>query len=296
MLEGILSRRTETRINHEIPVRVWGIDADGKAFNEELRTTDVSLTGAKLEGLKAKLRQGDIVGMQSAQGKARFRVTWAGPSSSLLAGHISLCCVEPGKCIWDPKLFRPSEAPPLLEPLGSRRKAVRYICPGAAEVTPKRSGMPLWCKLADVSYTGCYIETHSPLPAGTEVVVKLTVDGVTIETPAQIRTSHTTVGMGLAFGDMSDEDSQKLGRLVSRLSGTDDERLAHSLEKFSAWLEGVHGCQDALESLRTMIDSGAVEPDPLMSGDIEKLLRAMADLRECVLSRVTNYGQGKTAD
>lgn len=296
MLEGILSRRTETRINQEIPVRVWGIDADGKPFNEELRTTDISLTGARLGGLKAKLRHGDIVGMQSPQGKARFRVTWASAAKSSRTGEVSLSCVEPGKCIWDPKLFRPSEEPSLLEPLGSRRKAVRYICPGAAEVTPKRSGLPLWCKLADISYTGCYIETHSPLPAGTETLLKLTVDGVTIETPAEVRTSHTAVGMGMAFGDMSDEDSERLGQLISRLSGTGDERLNASLEKFSAWLEGVRTCQDSLEALRVMLESGSVDPDPLMSGDIERLLRGMAELRECVLSRVTNYGNGRVAD
>ena len=296
MLEGILSRRTETRLNQEIPVRVWGIDADGKAFNEELTTSDISLTGAKLAGLKAKLRQGDIVGMQSPGGKARFRVTWAGDSDSPLAGQISVCCVEPGKCIWDPKFFRSSsEQPPLLEPLGSRRKAVRYICPGGAEVTPKRSGMALWCKLADISYTGCYIETPSPLPVGTQLSAKLTVDGVTIETPAEVRTAHTTVGMGLAFGDMSDEDSQKLGQLIGRLSGT-DERMAQSLEKFSAWLDGVSTCQDAMESLRQLVDKGTVEPDPLMSGDIDRLLRSMAELRECVLSRVTNYGPSRISD
>ena len=292
MLEGNLSRRTETRISQQIPVRVWGIDADGKAFNEDAYTTDISLTGAKLQGLRARLKKGDIVGMQSAQGKARFRVT-SEPGSS---GRISVCCVEPGKCIWDPKLLRPSnEAPALLEPLGSRRKAVRYICPGGAEITPKHSGMALWCRLADISYTGCYIETPSPLPARTEVFLKLTVDGVTVETAAEVRTSHTTVGMGLAFGGMTDEDSAKLGQLIRRLAGT-DERLAQSMEKYSAWLEGVRNCQDAMESLRLMLDGGAVEPDPMMSGDIERLLRGMSDLRECVLSRVTNYGRSRVAD
>lgn len=290
-----LSRRTETRINKQIAVRLWGIDADGKPFNEDVRTTDVSLTGAKISGVKATLRNGDILGIQAPTGKARFRVTWAGDPGTPLEGQISVCCVEPGKCIWDPELFRPAETTPLLEPLGSRRKAVRYLCPGGAEVTPKRGGLALWCKLADVSYTGCYLETPSPLPPGTDVVLKLTVDGEKIETPAQVRTSHTTVGMGLAFGDMGDEDSQKLGQLISRLSGTDDERIAYSLENFSVWLEGVRNCQDAMEALRAMIESKAVEPDPLMSGDIERLLRSMAELRECVLSRVTNYGNTKIA-
>ncbi len=296
MLEGILSRRTETRINKKIPVRLWGIDADGKPFNEDLHTMDVSLTGAKVSGVKAKLRSGDILGMESPTGKARFRVTWAGDVGTPLEGQLSVCCVEPGKCIWDPELFRPAESGALLEPLGSRRKAVRYLCAGGAEVTPERGGFALWCKLADVSYTGCYLETPSPLPPGSDVLLKLTIDQETIETPAQVRTSHTTVGMGLAFGDMSDEDSRKLGGLISRLSGTDDERLAYSLEKFSAWLEGVRNCQDALQALRDMVDSKAVDPDPLMSRDVEQLLKSMSELRECVLSRVTNYDNSRIPD
>lgn len=296
MLEGMLSRRNENRINQEVSVRLWGIDGDGKPFNEELRTTDISLTGAKLAGVKARLRHGDIVGMQSETGKARFRVTWAGNPESQLEGEISLCCVEPGKCIWDPTLLRPGDAPPLLEPLGSRRKAVRYICQGEAEITPTRAGPPLWAKLADISYTGCYLETHTPLAAGTDVLLKLTVDGVPMDMQAQVRTSHTTVGMGVAFGDMGDEDAEKLGQLIGRLSGTNDEHLTASLERYPAWLDGVQNSHDALESLRTMIESGEAEPEPMMSGDIERLMRAMMELRESVLSRVTSYGHSRIAD
>lgn len=290
-----MSRRTETRLDQHIPVRLWGIDAEGKPFNENLSTTDISLTGAKLAGVKAKLRHGDIVGMQSATGKTRFRVTWAGDPDTPLAGQISVCCVEPGKCIWDPKLFRPTEAPVAGESIGSRRKAVRYVCPGGAEVTLTRSGMALWCKLADISYTGCYIETSSPLLPGTEVLLKLTVDGETIEGRGQVRTSHMTVGMGIVFGDMSSEDLLKLRRLIKRLSGT-DERRAESLEKYSLWLEGVSDCDDAIEGLRSMVEQGKVDPDPLMSGDLERLLRNVADLRQTVAARVTNYGQNVLAE
>lgn len=257
---------------------------------------DISLTGAKVGGVRARLRDGDIVGMQSPQGKGRFRVTAVCAQEGPTSGQISLSCVEPGKCIWDPKLFQPSETPSLLEPMGSRRKAVRYICPGSAEVTPKHSNMPLWCKLADVSYTGCYLETPSPLPAGTETILKLTVDGVTIETPAEVRTAHTTVGMGLAFGDMSDEDSQKLGQLIRRLSGTDDEISTPSTQKFSAWIDGVRDCQDRLESLRRMLEDDAVDADPRMSPDIERLIRRVVELRQTVLSRIANYGNAKVGD
>jgi hypothetical protein len=153
--------------------------------------------------------------------------------------------------------------------------------------------MPLWCKLADISYTGCYIETPTPLPSGTETTLRLTVNGTMIETPAEVRTTHTTVGMGMAFGDMSDEDSQKLGKLIRRLSGTDDETPSKSAQKFSQWIEAVHRCQDIIESLRMMMETSAVDPDPRMSADVERLMRGMSDLRQTVLCRVANYDTAK---
>jgi PilZ domain len=290
-----LSRRTETRLDHAIPVRLWGMDNEGKPFNETLTTTDISINGAKLVGLKAKLRHGDVVLMQSQIGKTRVRVTWAGDADSPSAGQISVCCVEPGKCIWDPKLFQRIEAPVVAEAIGSRRKAVRYVCPGGAELTLTRSGMSLWCKLADISYTGCYIETPTPLSPGTEVLVKLTVDGETIESLGEVRTSHMTVGMGVAFGEMGVEESQKLGQLIKKLSGT-DERRTESLEKYSMWLEGVRDCDDAIEALRSMVERGEVDPVPVMSGDLERLQRMVAELRQFVVSRVSNYGPKQLAD
>lgn len=293
---GTLSRRTDTRITASIPVRIWGIDANGKPFNEELQTTDISLVGARIANIKAQLRQGDIVGMQSAAGKARFRVTWAGEADRPSAGHISLCCVEPGKCIWDAALFDTPEPPSLLEPIGSRRKSVRHLCPGGAEVLSRTGGLALWCRLADISYTGCYLETPSPLPPGTHVQLTLTTGGVKIRCEAQVRTSHTTVGMGLGFLDMGDVDADSLGKLINKLAGTDDEDSSQMKQRLSGWIENLEHCHDSLKSLRQMVEQGEVHPEPKMAGDMERLTRAIFELRETVLSRVTNYGQGKVSD
>ena len=289
-----MSRRSDTRIKITIPVRLWGIDANGKPFNEEVETTDVSLLGAKLGGLRSQLKTGEIVGMQSPTGKARFRVTSVGDAASGEAGTASVACVEPGKCIWEPTLFdAPPEPAPLLEPIGSRRKSVRYICQGSAEVTSKDVAAAQWCKLADISYSGCYLETPAPLPPGIEVYLTLSIGEMVIHCEGTVRTSHTTVGMGIKFDDMQDNDAELLGKLISRLAGTEEEPGEVSAEapkmRPTLWKINVTECYSAIRALQEIAEAGEIGPDPKVASDMERLVRAMSELRESVYSRVTNY-------
>ncbi len=282
-----MSRRTETRIIMEVPVRLWGTDADGKPFNLECRTLDISRVGARIEGVSARLKQGDIIGIQSAFGKARFRVTWVGHEGSHAYGKISVCCVEPGKCIWDPKFLSAKEETNPTEPLGSRRKAVRYICPGAAEASP-RSGMPLWGKLSDISDAGCYIETPSPLPPRTKVHIKLTIGDIVLVAEGEVRTAHTTVGMGLAFEQMSDDDNEKLRTLLDKLSGN-SLRDSNIAENLSRWMGLTDAASDALDGMKQLLENGDIVYDPALAGDLERLMRNVTELRDFVMTRVSNY-------
>ena len=57
---------------------VFGTDRDGKPFSENLTTIDVSLHGAKLRGLRAKLQVDEIIGLTYGKNKGHFRVKWIG--------------------------------------------------------------------------------------------------------------------------------------------------------------------------------------------------------------------------
>lgn len=72
----MIERRREPRSHSQLSVRVWGIDADGRAFDNRTSARDISLRGALLEGLEHPLRPGDLVGVQHGDKKARFRVIW----------------------------------------------------------------------------------------------------------------------------------------------------------------------------------------------------------------------------
>ena len=261
-------------------VRLLGIDGDGKPFNEETWTTDVSLTGARVLPIDHKLRQGDILAMQSPTGKGRFRVTGFGRKGSTHEGEISLSCVEPGKCIWDPKLF--TTAPPHN---ASRRDSERYLCVGTAEVTPP-NGMPLWCKISDLSHNGCYLETPAPLPPDSQVRLVLTVDELTIQADAQVRTAHNTVGMGLAFLNMSPDDTSRFQKLMRRLAGIYEECEQARTGRSPQWDSNMKSCQESLQSLLGLIEEGMVEPDLAIISDLEKLLKGVTDLWESAQSKL----------
>lgn len=68
--------RREPRSRLELSVRIWGIDATGTSFREDVLARDFSSTGALLTGIECKLRSGDPITIQYRDHYARFRVVW----------------------------------------------------------------------------------------------------------------------------------------------------------------------------------------------------------------------------
>ena len=83
---------------------------------------------------------------------------------------------------------------------------------------------PIFGNLSDISVTGCYVETVSSLPVGTELLFMVRVRDTVLRGHAQVKTSHHAVGIGLVFTHMSAEDQQKLEFLVGALAGSQELR------------------------------------------------------------------------
>jgi len=97
-----MDRRREPRLRIEFPVHIWGIDRMARPFTEVVRVKNVSLSGAVLLGVHAKMRAGQLLDVQHGTQRAQFRIAWAGLGE---AGIVALP-FEP--CIWDvalPKTF-----------------------------------------------------------------------------------------------------------------------------------------------------------------------------------------------
>ena len=129
-----MSQRKEQRFSLEMPVRISGLDADGRLFEQEAETLDVTTSGARISGIRHRLHRGCIITIQRRTSKARFRVMWVGEDGGPDQGQIGVQLIESGKFIWGqviPRIFgdrfrgvAPEPAPDLSEiPLRAILKA-----------------------------------------------------------------------------------------------------------------------------------------------------------------------------
>src|SRR5215472_2719561 len=74
-----MEKRPETRVPAEIPVRAWGMDADGKPFFQSAVARNLSSEGAQLTRLQHTLKVGEVIGVQYGDKKGRFEIKWVKP-------------------------------------------------------------------------------------------------------------------------------------------------------------------------------------------------------------------------
>ena len=89
-----MDRRREPRLKVEYPVRIWGVDRMARPFAEVVRVKNVSLSGAVLLGVHAKLRAGELLDVQHGSQQAQFLVAWAE------AGEAGIESLPYEPCIW----------------------------------------------------------------------------------------------------------------------------------------------------------------------------------------------------
>jgi hypothetical protein len=243
-----MARRREERIIISLPVRLWGMDVNGKPFTQNASSVDITRMGARLQGVTCQIQHGDIIGIQHGNDKARFRVIWVARTGSRNEGQIGVHCVEASKYIWG--TVRPSDAADTYDPsvnttarpVGAggaaaalapdhkdtfaadttregRRRVPRYPCRGGGEVRQPGMKTVVWGAMTDISRTGCYLETLTTLPRNAKCELMLNVEGTEIRTGAEVRVSHPSMGMGLQFTDIDPTDQKKLDDLLTKLAG-----------------------------------------------------------------------------
>lgn len=102
----------EKRIQMQLPVRVWGMDATGKVFSIYTKTVDITPIGARIEQQGLLLQRGSVIGVECGNSRSRFRVIWIGKPVTQHQGQIGIRCLEPGKYIWGVPLQRTMEEVP----------------------------------------------------------------------------------------------------------------------------------------------------------------------------------------
>lgn len=99
-----------------------------------------------------------------------------------------------------------------------KRRVPRYKCEGSAEIREEGCDVRTWSTFTDVGLHGCYLEAQATYPAGTLLHMKLEANGVRVETKGRVRVSYPYLGMGVAFEELSEENSARLKQLLTTLS------------------------------------------------------------------------------
>jgi hypothetical protein len=245
----IVPKRREARLPATLSVRVLGIDSEGKAFHQAATTLDISLSGGRISGITAHLNPGDIVGLQSSGDKCRFKVAWVRPNSGDGSFQMGLQCMEKGKSPWREKIqhFAP----------GERRGNDRYPCNGSVSLRSASYPTPIWGTMRDISEGGCYVQCVNVAPPGEIVSGQFILNGVQINGVAEVRTSRSTVGMGLLWCDLGWDGQEKLHNILRALSMNYTETNSSKVKALGQ-LEKLHqlitALRERLESNHTLVD------------------------------------------
>jgi PilZ domain-containing protein len=214
-----MEKRPELRIAADIPVRVWGMDLEGKPFFQNAMASNLSSEGALLSRIHHKLKQGEIVGVQYGDKKARFHIKWVKVSTvprtfeagvQILVGQVAPWADVAGK---DTPPAKRSERRANEKRRFLRHKVLFPITISFAD--GRRSHMQ--CNATDIGGRGCYVESLVPLMIGTEVVVTFWIDSQKFTTNGIVRASDPGVGMGIEFTALEMQIQNRLQEYLEKI-------------------------------------------------------------------------------
>jgi len=104
----------------------------------------------------------------------------------------------------------------LPENLRSTLKA--WVVANAHELPPLDSEPVSHCKLTDLSLGGCYVETESPFPEHSGIVLCLKAEDMEVQADGMVRVMHPGFGMGIEFASRTSDERAQVARFIGFLS------------------------------------------------------------------------------
>ena len=209
---------TEPRLSVDLPVRVWGMSAEGRAFSQHARAQNISSEGALLSGVENELKVGDVIGVQCGDKKARCTVVWAMNTGFVKKNQVGIKLLADQDCPW--KNYLPLDGATVTIPASNRRRFPRHKITLPIELRDERIKAPTRINASDVSGNGCYVETMLPLPVGTVLRLDFWLDAEHMNFSAVVRTCDPGVGNGIEFTGMTPEHK---GRMQAYLDAIDPQ-------------------------------------------------------------------------
>jgi hypothetical protein len=203
-----MSQGAEPRITVDLPVRVWGMTAEGRPFSQHARAQNISSEGALLAGIESELKVGDVIGVQCEERKTRCTVMWVMNTGQIKKNQVGVKLLAGQECPWKNYLPVQGSTPSILP--SNRRRWPRHKISFPIELRDERVNTPMRISATDVSGNGCYVETIMPLPTGTVLRVEFYLQDQRMTITAVIRTCDPGVGNGIEFTGMSLENKEHL--------------------------------------------------------------------------------------
>jgi hypothetical protein len=212
-----MTQRPEPRLDTDLPIRVWGMDSNGKPFIQHVRAKNISNQGALVSGVECELKPGDIIGVQVEQKKARCRIVWVVDAGGIYKNQVGLQLLEGQECPWKEALSGPAGAPtPSAHPSNRRRRA-RHKISFNLELRDERTNVPMRVNATDISGNGCYIEMIMPMAVGTALKVDFWIEQEHVNSSAVVRTCDPGVGMGIEFLTLTPDLQERFQSLLEKL-------------------------------------------------------------------------------
>jgi hypothetical protein len=102
----------------------------------------------------------------------------------------------------------------------NRRQHIRYFVTAEAEIVDQRSRVRITGRASDLSGGGCYVDSVSCLPVGSAVYMRLSrSDAAPFQCKAMITYSLPSMGMGIKFTEVAEDQTAILCKWIAELSG-----------------------------------------------------------------------------
>jgi hypothetical protein len=213
----------QSQTGREIIVRIWGMNANGHAFFQNVTARNLTSKGASLSGLEHALKLEEVLGLSYGEHKSRIRVVRLG--GAVLPGKIEVEVEVVGSqpCPWAAQLEALETTPASHHPAHladrNKRRFPRVKTPFPIEIRDARGGgTAMQTRAADVSGRGCYVESLVPLPLGTRLSITFWIGQEKILTSGMIRSSDPGVGMGIEFTALDDETKVRLQKHLEQMA------------------------------------------------------------------------------
>ncbi|MGD1213815.1 MAG: PilZ domain-containing protein [Terriglobales bacterium] len=193
-------QQTEPRLTVDLPVRIWGMSAEGRPFSQSAHAHNISSEGALISGVESELKVGDVIGVQCAERKTRCMVVWVMNTGPVKKNQVGVKLVAEQECPW--KSYLPLDGATVTIADSNRRRFHRHKISLPLELRDEHVNAPIRINATDVSGNGCYVESMLPLPLGTVLRVDFWLDSEHIKITAVVRTCDPGVGNGIEFTGM----------------------------------------------------------------------------------------------